>query len=173
VGSREDNFLGGSAFDIMRGVHAQPSAPKFRLARFQIESGQAYSSTYDNTDEEFPRLDPRFIGREATYVVTPASWRAKNRDSFFHGLQVRNLESGAVARYDYGDETIVEEHIVVSKPGGTRELDGWILGTTFDVKKQRTCVNVFRADHVADGPIARAWLPYWLPLGFHGNFTHA
>jgi len=26
---------------------------------------------------------------------------------------------------------------------------------------------------VSDGPIVQAALPYWLPLGFHGNFTAA
>jgi carotenoid cleavage dioxygenase len=173
VGSQDDNFLGGTAFDIMRGVATKATAAHLRTARFQMETGHAHVSTYDSTDEEFPRLDPRMIGHEAKFVVAPASWRLSQTNLFFHGLQVRNVENGTVTRYDYGLDTVVEEHIVIARPGSTRELDGWLVGTTFDIKKQRTCVNVFRADRVADGPMARAWLPYWLPLGFHGNFTHA
>ena len=57
------------------------------------------------------------------------------------------------------------------KPGRTRELDAWLLGTAFDARRQVTLVNVFEASHIADGPIAQAALPNKLPLGFHGNFT--
>ena len=59
------------------------------------------------------------------------------------------------------------------KPGGRDELDAWLLGTTFDAMQQRTVLNLLDARRVADGPIARATLPYVLPLGFHGNFTPA
>ena len=52
-----------------------------------------------------------------------------------------------------------------------RLLDAWLLGTTFDARRQATVLNVLDAAHVADGPIAQAVLPYALPLGFHGNFT--
>ena len=59
------------------------------------------------------------------------------------------------------------------KPGGADELDAWLLGTTFDAKRQVTLLSVLDARRVADGPVAQAALPYWLPLGFHGNFTPA
>ena len=62
---------------------------------------------------------------------------------------------------------------MVAKPGGGGELDAWLLGTTFDVDMGVTRVNLLDARHIADGPIAQATLPYWLPYGFHGNFPHA
>jgi carotenoid cleavage dioxygenase len=68
---------------------------------------------------------------------------------------------------------VAEEHIVVPKPGKTGELDAWLLGTTYDARRQATVLNVLDAAHVEDGPIAQAVLPYTLPLGFHGNFTAA
>jgi all-trans-8'-apo-beta-carotenal 15,15'-oxygenase len=107
-------------------------------------------------------------------IVTPTSWRPRNHIATgFHALQVRNVESGKALRFDYGDDFIVEEHIVVARPGSMREMDGWILGTAFNAKRQQTCVNVFDASNIANGPIARAWLPYVVPLGFHGNFSAA
>ena len=36
-----------------------------------------------------------------------------------------------------------------------------------------TGIAVFDAGHVADGPVARAWLDYPLPLAFHGQFSPA
>jgi carotenoid cleavage dioxygenase len=78
-----------------------------------------------------------------------------------------------VRRYDYGAHQIVEEHVLVPKPGGRGELDAWLLGTTFDARRQATVLNLLDAAHIEDGPVAQAVLPYWLPLGFHGNFTSA
>jgi carotenoid cleavage dioxygenase-like enzyme len=61
----------------------------------------------------------------------------------------------------------------VPKPGGRGELDAWLLGTTFDAKRQATVLNLLDAARIEDGPVAQAVLPYVLPLGFHGNFTAA
>ena len=108
--------------------------------------------------------------------MTAAAWRPGadgKPSSWFHGLQLRDLESAQVQRYDYGRTTVVEEHIFVPKPGATHELDAWLLGTTFDTRRQVTRVNLLDARRLADGPIAQATLPYLLPYGFHGNFTPA
>ena len=66
-----------------------------------------------------------------------------------------------------------------SKPGKSGELDAWLLGTTFDVGRHATELNLLDAAHIEGGPVAQAVLPfvllyvllYVLPLGFHGNFT--
>ena len=99
--------------------------------------------------------------------------RRARRGALFHGVQLRDLQTGKVDRFDYGERMVVEEHIVVPKPRGSGELDAWLVGTTFDAKRKVTIVNVLDARHVSDGPIAQAALPYWLPLGFHGNFSAA
>lgn len=174
VGSRDDNFLAGSAVSVMRGALEPSGESQMRTVTMNLSTNRATVVSFDNSNEEFPRIDPRYIGAKATFLATPTSWRTRSASSIgFHALQVRNVESGKTERFDYGDDFLVEEHLVVARSGGTRELDGWILGTAFNAKRQQTSVNVFRADRVADGPIARAWLPYWLPLGFHGNFTQA
>jgi all-trans-8'-apo-beta-carotenal 15,15'-oxygenase len=174
VGSRDDNFLGGAATAVMRGQHVESGESAMRTVTLNLATGGARLETFDQSFEEFPRVDPRFIGRKASLVVSPTSWRNREKvDIGFHGLQVRNVESGNTTRFDYGDDFIVEEHVVIARAGSTRELDGWIVGTAFDAKRQKTCVSVFNASHVSNGPIARAWLPYWLPLGFHGNFAQA
>ena len=53
------------------------------------------------------------------------------------------------------------------------EDDGWLIGPFLDYMRGLSGVAVFDARHVADGPVARAWLEYPLPLGFHGQFTPA
>ncbi len=65
---------------------------------------------------------------------------------------------------------IAEDHLFVRRPGATMEGDGWLFGISLDVTKERSVFNVFRADALADGPIARMPLPSALPLGLHVNF---
>ena len=80
---------------------------------------------------------------------------------------------GRQRRFDYGEHVVAEEHVLVPKPGQSGELDAWLLGTTYDARRQATVLNLLDAAHIEDGPLAQAVLPYALPLGFHGNFTAA
>jgi all-trans-8'-apo-beta-carotenal 15,15'-oxygenase len=157
VGSHDDNFLAGAAFAIMRCAHVASGESRMRTATLNRSTGKVRVTSFDNLAEEFSRLKPRFVGAAAR----------------FHGVQVRDVGSRKTTRFDYGDDFTVEEHIVVARPGSTRETDSWIIGSAFDTKSQRTCVNVFDAGGVNNGPVARAWLPHWLSLAFHGNFTAA
>ena len=54
-----------------------------------------------------------------------------------------------------------------------REGAGWLVGTALDLRTARTVVSVFDATDLAAGPVARARLPYALPLGLHGSFAAA
>ena len=51
------------------------------------------------------------------------------------------------------------------RPSPRGEDDGWLLGHFLDYERS--------ASGLADGPLARAWLDYPLPLGFHGHFNAA
>jgi carotenoid cleavage dioxygenase len=130
-------------------------------------------------EAEFPRIDPRRIGLRARWLLTaalfgaPPATGAPAQSALLHGLQLRDMDSGRSRRFDYGDPVVVEEHLWIPKPGRSGELDAWLLGTTFDARRQATVLNLLDAAHLEDGPIAQAQLPYVLPLGFHGNFTAA
>ena len=71
----------------------------------------------------------------------------------------------------HADEELPEEHLFVPREGGRGEDDGWIVGTSLDWRARVTRLNVFRADALADGPVARAALPLLLPAGLHGRFA--
>jgi hypothetical protein len=90
-----------------------------------------------------------------------------------HGVQLLDTHTGRQRRFDYGEHVVAEEHVLVPKPGQSGELDAWLLGTTYDARRQATVLNLLDAAHIEDGPLAQAVLPYALPLGFHGNFTAA
>ena len=174
VGSPDAGFLTRGAVALVAGRIGAPTAAAMHTAVLDLRSGRASVESLGDS-VEFPRIDPRRIGSAARFVASAASWRddSPRRGALFHGVQLRDLQTGRVDRFDYGERMVVEEHIVVPRPGAGGERDAWLVGTTFDAARQVTLVNVIDARRVADGPIAQAALPYWLPLGFHGNFTAA
>ncbi|MBC7939136.1 MAG: carotenoid oxygenase family protein [Chitinophagaceae bacterium] len=178
VGAHDVWFLNQGAVDVMRGVPSPPGAVHLRSVRLDMASGRATQATLPG-EVEFPRIDPRRIGgsgdERARWLLTGAAWKAYpgRRHALLHGVQLTHLDSGRQRRFDYGEHVAVEEHILVPKPGRRGELDAWLLGTTFDARRQATLLNLLDASRIEDGPIAQAALPYVLPLGFHGNFTPA
>ena len=117
---------------------------------------------------EFPRIDPRYSGLRHRKVFALTGSGEKG------GWPLRCVacldpERGAVAVWSYPRHQIPEEHVFVPSGGG--EGDGWLIGPFLDVQRRATGLNVFDAEHLADGPLWQGVLPYPLPLGLHGTFV--
>jgi all-trans-8'-apo-beta-carotenal 15,15'-oxygenase len=166
-------FLDRGAVALMAAQNLPAGAVNTQIVLLDMSSGRAQVQGFEG-GVEFPRVDPRRIGLPTRFLLTGAAWlHDHKRDALLHGLQILDTHTGRSKRFDYGAHMVAEEHILVPKPGKTGELDAWLLGTTFDSRRQATVLNVLDAAHIEDGPIAQAVLPYLLPLGFHGNFTPA
>ena len=174
IGAPDAWFLDQGAVALMSARPQAPGHVSLRTVTLDMKTGRSTQQALA-AEVEFPRMDPRRIGLPARFLVTGAAWRPTpgRANALLHGVQMVDVQTGRTRRFDYGDHMVVEEHIVVPKPGKSGELDAWLLGTTFDARRQATVLNVLDAAHVEDGPIAQAVLPYLLPLGFHGNFTAA
>jgi carotenoid cleavage dioxygenase len=165
-------FLDQAAVALMAARPQAPGHVGLHIATLDMASG-THTLRAVPGESEFPRVDPRRIGLPARFLVTAAAWQpfASRHDALLHGVQLMDVETGRARRFNYGNQVVAEEHIVVPKPGKTGELDAWLLGTTYDARRRATVLNLLDAAHVEDGPVAQAVLPYTLPLGFHGNFT--
>ena len=174
VGAQDDAFLIHGAVALVAGRADRVEGSTLQSALLDMKTGKATIEALPGIIE-FPRIDPRRIGSAARYLASAAAWKdyPGRRGGLFHGVQLRDLQTGRVDRFDYGERSLVEEHIIVPRPRGSGERDAWLVGTTYDAKRKISIVNVLDARHVGDGPIAQAALPYWLPLGFHGNFSAA
>ena len=174
VGAPDAWFLDQGAVALMAARPQTAGRVGLQIAQLDMRTGRVDQQAMPG-DVEFPRIDPRRIGLPARQLVTGVSWRQwpGRNNALLHGVQVLDTTTGRARRFDYGEHAVAEEHILVPKPGKTGELDAWLLGTTFDARRQATVLNLLDAAHVEDGPIAQAVLPYMLPLGFHGNFTAA
>ena len=155
---------------IMRG-EVRPASPE-RYTRFTLHPDGRSDFEATSGWAEFPRVAPALVGRRNRYVYTLGADEATD-GLVLHRLEKRDLERGTVDAFDFGSGVVPEEHVFVPRRDAGPEDDGWLVGTYLDYERGASGVAVFDARRVGDGPIARAWLDYSLPLGFHGQFSPA
>jgi all-trans-8'-apo-beta-carotenal 15,15'-oxygenase len=174
IGAADTWFLDEGAVALMQARPSRAQSGRIEQLRLHLESGRVEQQGMDS-QSEFPRVDPRRIGQPSRWLLSGAAWgaSAQRPHALLHGVQLLDLDTGRLRRFDYGAHQIAEEHVLVPKPGGRGELDAWLLGTSYDSRRQATVLNLLEAAHIEDGPVAQAVLPYGLPPGFHGNFTAA
>lgn len=165
---------------LMSGRHAASIPSQPRVLRLPLGAASGVGGAAGRTpvlqrrDEsvEFPVVDPRVVGQRHRWVYYPTRVKDPRRWGFDAVMRL-DLETGARQRFGFDDEVLLEEQLLVPRPGTSREGQGWLLGLGYDVRRQRSFASVFDAERIDAGPVARAWLPYWVPLGFHGRFYAA
>lgn len=156
------------AEQMMRGERTGREASTPRVLQIDLQGARLAIAARDEA-VEFPVVDPRVVSQRHRFVWYPTAIETGARWGF-NGLMRLDIESGARERFSFGNDIVVEEHVLVPRPGSTREGEGWLVGMGYDVKRRLSFLSVFDALHLADGPLARAWLPYAVPYGFHGKF---
>ena len=157
---------------VMRGEF-KASAPEL-YTHFALHPDGRAEVESSGEEAEFPRIDPARIGRRHRYVYTLGAPPGLTRAWRLRRVVKRDLErDDATESFDYGPGVLPEEHVFVPRPFPRGEDDGWLLGPFLDYERGASGLAVFDARHIADGPLARAWLDYPLPLAFHGHFSPA
>ncbi|MBH9553752.1 carotenoid oxygenase family protein [Inhella gelatinilytica] len=171
VSTDHQRFLSGGFNSMLHGHRSEPFSPSNpRLVQIDLRKRRVtLASRLEQV--EFPQVDPRVVGRAYRYVFYPEA-RGRRWGEGAAVLRV-DLQRDRTERFDFGPGVIVEEQLLVPKPGRSREGQGWLVGTGFDSRRQRSFCTVFDAEAVSAGPVATVWLPYWAPLGFHGHFQFA
>ena len=121
---------------------------------------------------EFPVFDARTRSAGPARLYAPVHASASVAP-YFNGVGAFDVSRDRRQVHDYGRDVLVEEHLFVPRPGSTRPDDGWLVGTLLDAARGRSGIAVLDAGRVEAGPVAQAWLPYTVPLGFHGHFAAA
>jgi carotenoid cleavage dioxygenase len=147
-----------------------PADPGTRLLNLHLDlqSGRARWEDSGIGGIEFPLFDPRTRGDRPARIFAPATEGAA---PYFNAVAAFDVECGRRQVHRYGDAILAEEHVFVPKPGSSRVGEGWLVGTLLDSAHGRSGIAVLDAEHVGNGPLAQAWLPYTFPLGFHGHFA--
>ena len=161
----------GTMRSLMRGELDRSALELY--TRFALHPDGRAEVEPSDEEAEFPRIAPAFVGRRNRFVYTlgvsstgPSAWGLRR-------VVKRDVERGTSEAFDYGPGVIAEEHVFVPRTNHRSEDDGWLVGAFLDYTQKLSGIAVFDAGHIADGPIARGWLAYPLPLGFHGEFSPA
>ena len=156
--------------EIMRGQEVGSDPTKLMKCRLNPLSGDFEMAEIEEASaSEFPRIDQRHQGKRHRYTsvmrgVEGAAYQGLNQIMLIDHL------GEATQSYIFPDSEMAEEHIFVPDSSSTEEGNGWLMGTSLDFKRGRSALNLFEAQNLANGPIARMEMDYVVPLGLHGNF---
>ncbi len=151
-----------SASALLRGEHIR--APSPMLTQIVLRPDGKAQMNMTRIHAEFPATDPRKAGEARRYTTHVAGYR---RTPFPHAIAIWDWSKGRDDVYDFGDHQLVEEFLFVA--GGAGERDGWLMGTTLNLKHGKSELHVIDAQRLKDGPVVswQASLP--LPISFHGT----
>lgn len=179
VGYRNpDHFLGKdpALFALMEGRRGDYRFPG-EIRRYVIDPSRRRlaEETLDGGNHEFPSVNPRLACHRHRfgYFVGIAPGEA-----FFTTVVRFDTRTGKSDRYDFGSGIYCSEPIFAPEPDFTYVADsgqepGWLLTEVYDGHKHKSFLAVFRAESIADGPIATVQLRHHAPLGFHGFWKSA
>ncbi|EGF91172.1 tat twin-arginine translocation pathway signal sequence domain protein [Asticcacaulis biprosthecium C19] len=154
--------------DIVRGKFDSGTAGADLVLVSLYPDGRAVTRP-TGVSAEFPQTDRRRQGLRRDRVV-----HVHGESKIHPGARALSLfdwKTGKRQVHDFGADAMVEEALFVPRPGGTEELDGWMVGTVLDLKAKATQLHVFDARHLDDGPVASWQGQHATPLGFHGTFV--
>jgi len=158
-----------AGWTVMRGEYRHHQGARLTSLQLDPATGTAAQTTVGAQDSEFPAIEPADVGIHYENVLCLERSAGRRPDMpGFDQVALINVESGDSQRFSYGDDWLVEEHLLVRADGDTRSR--WIVGTALDLAERQTVVSIFNAEALDDGPVAQARLPYALPLGLHGTY---
>ena len=121
---------------------------------------------------EFPVFDSRYTGHRNRYSLVICNHQAKSF-RMPQRLALLDLIDGRHRVYDFPKSEVIEEFQFVPRSENAREMEGWLLGPSFDYERQISRLNIFDAQKISDGPVGVIDMPYIVPAGFHGTFVRA
>jgi all-trans-8'-apo-beta-carotenal 15,15'-oxygenase len=165
--SADPGFPIRTAVDAMSRKFTPASDPKLSLITIPSKGSARIEST--TITAEFPQTDHRF-GLSPRRFTCHATIQAQNRP-LFQGVGVYDWAKSHRAVFDFGADHVVEEMVFTPRPDSIDEFDGWMIGTSLNLRAGRTELHIFEARHIADGPIATWAADIAVPVGLHGIFA--
>jgi carotenoid cleavage dioxygenase len=159
---------------MMQGRYEPREFAQTMLVELDLASGRARQDVLSHV-AEFPRVDPRVVGRPYAQVFSAARLGPLGDRPGYDAVMRLDVRTGRHEQYVYGPDVMVEEHVFVPRPasagGSGREGDGWLVGSALDLRSSRMLLSVFDARRLADGPLAQASMERVMPLGLHAVFV--
>lgn len=110
---------------------------------------------------EMPKIDDRFAMKEYKYGFFRG----------FGGLYRVNWETLEMNNYPMVAPDVLHEVTFVPREPDSPEGVGWLIAQWGNPATNRGGVVIFDAEHIEDGPIANAKIPFQTHMTFHGSFA--
>jgi len=132
--------------------------------RFNLRTGLTTERQIDDEITEFPVCSNDYVGRPYRYSYNVLY---KKGDWLFSGLKRYDLQTGRMARFEYGEGRYGSEPQVARALNAKAEDDGYVISMVADMNTDSSEIMILRADDLAAGPVARILLPERMGIGTH------
>lgn len=119
----------------------------------------------DDRPQEFPRMDPRLLGKHHRFGYTPMVGAGPGRSS---ALVKHDLRYGTSSTHDFGTDISCGEFVFEPDSSDSAEDDGVLMGFVYDKRENRSDLVLLDASSLEK--VAAIHLPRRVPNGFHGNW---
>ena len=167
--TEDSRFATANGKAFMKGTYEPEPASILTLVTLRPDGRATLEPT--GVMAEFPRVDGRRSGDTRRYTIH-ATATAPNVP-LFHGVATYDWKTGKSDTFDFGATHLMEEAVFVARPGGSEELDGWLMAPSVNIKAKATELHVFDARRVAAGPLCTWRSEHVLPVSLHGAFVKA
>jgi all-trans-8'-apo-beta-carotenal 15,15'-oxygenase len=161
-----------AGWSVMAGEYRHMKGATLTRATLDLNTGTARQEALVDHDAEFPSVLPADVSRPHRNVLCLERSDGRARDvPGYDRVALIDVTTAARQAFDFGVDWLVEEHLLVA--GADAHTPRWAIGTALDLRGRVTVLSIFDTENLASGPVARARLPYALPLGLHGTFVPA
>ena len=147
-----------------RGIDTNRMETVLKRWRMNLVTGACTEEQLSDRIMEFPMVNPEHAGKPYRYtynMTTAPGW------FLFDGVVKVDLQTGAEARYAFGDGVFGSETPMAPRPGAKAEDDGYLVTFTTDVGRDCSECLILDASDIAAGPVARVRLPERISSGTH------
>ncbi|MGX4734584.1 carotenoid oxygenase family protein [Kitasatospora griseola] len=156
------------------------SRPTLDRWRIDLAAGKIREERLDDRTQEFPRVDPRRVGRPhrygyaaaaELYAVPTGPDDPRPNEGFSSALLKHDLLRGTVEAHEFGRFGAVGEGVFVPAESPAAEDDGYLMAYAHNPERGAADLVILAAQDFTGEPVARIHLPVRVPLGLHGNWV--
>ena len=138
--------------------------------RFNMRTGRTTEEQLDDRVLEFGTINGGYGGHpyRYTYAVT-----AKPGWFLFNGLTKFDTQAGVIDEYRFPDGVFASETPMAPRLGSDAEDDGYVVTFTTDMNTDTSECQIFAAQDLGSGPVARLRLPERISSGTHACWAPA
>ncbi|MEC7986083.1 MAG: carotenoid oxygenase family protein [Myxococcota bacterium] len=123
---------------------------------------------------DFGMLDARFAGRKhnrSFFSLISSTGELSTSVPRFAGLMSYDKDGRERGKYNFQPYEQGGEFRFVPRTATSPEGEGYLMGYVYNALTDESSLDIFDAENIQDGALARVHLQSRVPLGFHGTFV--